>query len=66
MPRQISLTPASVARHQPDTEYIIVHKRVRKHWFLCSRTLIAGWDGNPTRPEKYQAQDTHTTVKHGS
>ncbi|CAD0199988.1 unnamed protein product [Chrysodeixis includens] len=55
-PRRVTMTPASYAGH------IIVHKRERKHrCSLCSFTLIARWDGNPTRPERDQAQESGPT-----
>ena len=44
-------------------EDIIVHKCVRRHrCTLCSFTLIIRWDGNPTRPERDQAQDQRLNV----
>ena len=42
---------------------IIVHKSVRRHrCTLYSFTLIIRWDGNPTRPERDQAQDQRLNV----
>ena len=42
---------------------ILVQNCVRKHrCTLCSFALINRWDGNPTRPEKDQAQDQWLNV----
>ena len=40
--------------------HIIVHEHLRRH--RCTHysfTLIARWDGNPTPPERDQAQDRY-------